>query len=197
MKHLFLAFTTLFLMLNCGRNSEDENFDTLPPVTQSGNNTFGVKINGKVYTPKSSKNDLSNIGYPAYTGVWEDFSYDGGKTFSPLINIDKINLTRIILRVNDSQGITEKEYILNGQDQNNPEGRITIAYLICESTTIKKQYNAIANSGSIIITRNDNDVISGSFSGKLKNISDPNDVIDVTDGRFDFNKNTINDYKFP
>lgn len=86
---------------------------------------------------------------------------------------------------------------MNGQNENNPEGRITIGYLIYETTTLKKQYNANPNSGSIIITKNDNNIISGTFSGKLQNVSDPNDTLEITEGRFDFNKNSINDYKFP
>ncbi|WHF50802.1 hypothetical protein QGN23_10200 [Chryseobacterium gotjawalense] len=192
---LFLALACIGLFSSCKDRDADPN--TLPEATQSGKNTFGVKINGKAYTPKSSKNDLSNIGYPTYNGVWDDFSYDENKTFSPLVSLDNVNLTRIILRINDPKGITSKEYMLNGQDQNNPQGRITIGYLIYETTTLKKQYNAIPNSGSIIITKNDNNVISGVFSGKLQNVSDANDKLEITEGRFDFNKNTINDYKFP
>ncbi|KMQ67524.1 hypothetical protein [Chryseobacterium koreense] len=141
MKNLILIFALATISFACGRSSEDQQ-DTynpqLPPITQTGANTFGVKINGVGYTPKSSTNDLSNIGYPVYNGVWIDFSYDNGKTFTPFISLDKKNRTSFFLRINDVQGITTKNYVLNGQDQNNPEGRITLEYLIYESPTLKK-----------------------------------------------------------
>lgn len=104
MRHLILIFTILFSILSCERSPQDNEFRAiLPPITENGSNTFGAKINGKVYIPKSSKNDISNIGYPIYNGVWEDFSYDENKTFSPLVNLDKVNLTRIFLRINDTK----------------------------------------------------------------------------------------------
>lgn len=197
MKNLILIFMQILIVLSCTRSHDDNFKEFLPQATQIGANTFGVKISGNIHTPKSSQNDLSNIGYPQYNGIWEDFSYDNGKTFAPLVYLSKVNATRMILRINDVQGITPKEYIINGQDESVPIGRVTIGYLISQGTSLQKQYNAVANSGSIIITKNDANIISGTFSGKLSNISNPNDILEITDGRFDFNKNTINNYKFP
>lgn len=57
-------------------------------------------------------------------------------------------------------------------------------------------YLSIANTGNITLTRNDNEIISGTFSCKLKNMNNPNDIIEVREGRFDFNKKTINNKIF-
>ena len=61
----------------------------------------------------------------------------------------------------------------------------------------KTDYFSVANTGSITITRNDDEVISGTFSCKLRNKDNPNDIIEIKDGRFDFNKATIYNTYFP
>ncbi|WP_187478623.1 hypothetical protein [Amniculibacterium sp. G2-70] len=58
-------------------------------------------------------------------------------------------------------------------------------------------YLSIPNTGSINVTKSDLNIISGTFSCKLKNKDDPNDIIEITDGRFDFDRNTINTTNFP
>ncbi|WP_439132683.1 hypothetical protein [Polaribacter sp.] len=54
MKNLFLKTTLLLFVItffNC-ENKDPE--DQLPPITQTGANTFGAIIDGKVFTPKNS-----------------------------------------------------------------------------------------------------------------------------------------------
>jgi hypothetical protein len=191
MKPFFFMLLVSFSAIGC-RETVPE--DRLPPVTQTGANTFGCKINGKVYTPKSSKNDLSDIMYPVYTGVMFDCD---NNTLNTLIHIEKTELTTISLYINDTVLLSEKEYTLNGQGLDNLNGRVTIQYLTYDTTNLWKTYTAIPNSGSITITKNTDNIISGIFSGKLMRGNDQNDIIEVTEGRFDFNKNTINSYKFP
>ena len=57
-------------------------------------------------------------------------------------------------------------------------------------------YGSIEGTGKIIITRYDDEVISGTFYCKLKNRDIPDDYIEITEGRFDFNKKTINTTTF-
>ena len=59
-----------------------------------------------------------------------------------------------------------------------------------------KIYLSIADTGSINITRNDNDIISGTFSCKLRFKENPADIIEIKEGRFDFTKSSINSTKF-
>ncbi len=52
-KILMLIFTTLFF--SCNNNEtilEPVTEDQLPPITETGANTFGCLINGKVFIPK-------------------------------------------------------------------------------------------------------------------------------------------------
>ncbi|QTE24293.1 hypothetical protein [Polaribacter cellanae] len=55
MKQFFLK-TTLFLfaltLSNCENNDPE---DQLPPITQTGANTFGAIVDGRVFIPKDSK----------------------------------------------------------------------------------------------------------------------------------------------
>ena len=45
---ILLMMTILFLLMGVGCEKEDD-MNKLPPVTQTGENTFGCKINGEVY----------------------------------------------------------------------------------------------------------------------------------------------------
>ena len=58
-KHLLflLFFASLSLNLKC---KKENNEPQLPPETQTGANTLGFKINGKVYTASGKSGLLSN-----------------------------------------------------------------------------------------------------------------------------------------
>ncbi len=71
-----------------------------------------------------------------------------------------------------------------------------ITAYVFDNTGKGKTYLSIADTGTINITRSDNDIISGTFSCKLKYKENPNDIIEIKEGRFDFNKNTINSTDF-
>ena len=45
---LFIAFT----FINCSNNDDPQ--DQLPPITQTGANTFGCLVNGQVFVPKDA-----------------------------------------------------------------------------------------------------------------------------------------------
>jgi hypothetical protein len=46
-------------------------------------------------------------------------------------------------------------------------------------------YGSVKNKGEINLTRNSNDIYSGNFSGEFVRQDDSNDIIKITDGRFD------------
>tara|TARA_R110001583_G_scaffold185065_1_gene344966 strand:- start:405 stop:767 length:363 start_codon:yes stop_codon:yes gene_type:complete len=48
MKHLLLLFTALIILNGC---SNDDDNASLPPETQTGANTVGCLVNGKVFLP--------------------------------------------------------------------------------------------------------------------------------------------------
>lgn len=97
-------------------------------------------------------------------------------------------------------GISSKNYIIknsNGSLGDLPAEDTSITAIYYENTTdLSKKYLSIENTGTINITKNNNDIVSGTFSCKLKSEENPNKIIEIKDGRFDFNKNTINSTDF-
>ena len=60
-------------------------------------------------------------------------------------------------------------------------------------------YGSIENEGLISITRHDtlNFITSGNFTGKFVKYDNPNEFIQITDGRFDINWITLENTPFP
>ena len=58
-------------------------------------------------------------------------------------------------------------------------------------------YGSVENQGEVKVTRRDNGILSGNFKGKFARYGNPDDVITLTDGRFDLNLNTLSNTSFP
>ena len=60
-------------------------------------------------------------------------------------------------------------------------------------------YGSTDNQGEINVKRYDfdNRIFSGTFSGRFVRNDNSNDIIEITDGRFDINWNTLPDHPFP
>ncbi|CAD0001286.1 hypothetical protein [Flavobacterium salmonis] len=60
MKNLLLLFTALFILTSCDKDKDDDKptnpIDQLPPVTQTGANTFGCLLDGEVFKPGITSN---------------------------------------------------------------------------------------------------------------------------------------------
>ncbi len=56
------------------------------------------------------------------------------------------------------------------------------------------KYLSIKNSGNVTFSKSNSNssIYSGNFSLELKNINNENDIINITEGRFDINLNTLN-----
>ena len=71
MKTKLLFFLTLSLLVSCSNNSSSVKTDPvfqLPPETQTGANTFGVTIKGKVYIPRDPTG--FNVGVSGHGAVY-------------------------------------------------------------------------------------------------------------------------------
>jgi hypothetical protein len=68
-----------------------------------------------------------------------------------------------------------------------------------DTEKIYKWYCSIKNEDKLNISRYDydNGIISGTFSCKLQNQEDSNDIIEITQGRFDINGYTLDETIFP
>ncbi|MDA9316535.1 hypothetical protein N9Q58_01325 [Polaribacter sp.] len=201
MKTTMVTFYVLIATLTgC---SEDTTFTpTLPPITQTGANTFGCYIDGNLLVPRDGEGTfnlashgvdyLASGDYPNYNShaiIAHNYKENAG-----LIQIQIIDLYEL------------GEYIHQIKDSNcqdwvggNPNLNVN---LHCRwkdpQTGENKYYCSIENTGTLQITRFDlpNRIVSGTFSCSAVNRDDPNDIIEITQGRFDFNWATINEKEF-
>lgn len=202
MKNLFLALTIGLAAMGCidiklreGKQS-DEYHPQLPPITQTGANTFGAVINGKVMVPRSSTSTNWSFGpgprKSAYYQYSNEYEIVGARDQK---GTNRGSIYIYLENKSNNYPIAMGTYVFedsNGAPHNYtvPKGIMMNYYLGIYT------YLSIANTGSITITRNDDEVISGTFSCKLRNKDNSNDIIEIKDGRFDFNKSTINTTNF-
>ncbi|ADQ81816.1 hypothetical protein [Riemerella anatipestifer] len=197
-KLLYVALIGLNAMSCTDRTAREVYTPQLPPITQTGANTFGAIINGKVMIPRNSIGYIppgnSHYAVRYYTSSnYEEIQASDAKdgTGNIYIYIEKQSNSPEFITGNfifqDSNGSSESSFA---------KGIMMTVYLKNNTSPFNK-YLSLANTGSITITRNDSNVISGTFSCKLKNKDNPEDIIEVKDGRFDFNKQTINTTNFP
>ncbi|QTD37419.1 hypothetical protein JL193_15200 [Polaribacter batillariae] len=199
MKHFFLKtvlFLFAFTLSNCESKTEDERWNPeLPPITQIGANTFGCKINGQVMIPRDSR--VSQLG-GIPTGVTYGWSTNTA-SYDWIKAVDRYtNRGGVAFKLPEIQKLGVGEYIVEtmvgGYVSTKPNVIYMGASYFGKSPT--SGYGSIKGTGKIIITRYDDEVIAGTFYCKLKNNIYPDDIIEITEGRFDFNKNTINSKRF-
>lgn len=191
---------SLITLTACNKDDNTETpQDQLPPITQTGANTAGCIINGKVLIPK---NGSQAIGGPPLYGM----NVNAGINFSePIIGDDywqleiankrDQNSAGIVLWIKDmQQGIGN--YIINQSNgelyADGPNNNQVIAGI--KENGVQKTYWSGNNAGTITITRFDylNGIRSGIFNVTLYNKDNPTEIIQVTDGRFDINIATLN-----
>lgn len=202
MKKTVLIFIVTMLLIACSDDSSPG--DGLPPETRTGANTFGCLIDGKLYKPRCEK---PSTVFPEWGAlVWgstnpynyneieiRDLKSEHG--FNLLLHIDGIYVSRVgNYQINESNGYSN----IDGLDH---------TYLHCviydKTTNSYKKYVSFENSGEVNVTRytlgtsSTGTIISGTFSGKLRNIQNPNDEVEITSGRFDLNSLTVIYHEFP
>ena len=200
-----LLLTLLFLFLACSTDNSPE--DGLPKETQTGANTFGCLIDGKLYKPRCEK---PSIVFPewgmTFWGSYDSTPYaneievrdlKSNHYFTLLIHIHELKLTGIgNFPINESNGFS---------DIDGPHHNYVNCIIYDKVVNQYKKYISYENSGSLTITMYrpgsnvplTGTIVSGSFSGKLRNINNPNDEIEITKGRFDVNSLTCSYKEFP
>lgn len=188
-----LAF--LFIVLGCSSESSPE--DGLPKETQTGANTFGCLIDGKLYKPRCEEPSVAfpQWGMTFWGGIPNVTDYNEIEVrdlkskyyFEMIIHIDKLYTNGIgIFSINESNG----ESNVDGLNQ---------TYMHCviydKKTGGYKKYVSYENSGTLTINRFTQGfnnpltgaITSGTFSAKLRNINNANEEIEIKKGRFDIN----------
>lgn len=191
-----ISSIALFFMIACDKNEDEQ--QSLPPITQEGANTFGVIVDGRVLAPRNGTGTFNLADYgmiliegPESYNFNEIDVHDFASERTASINIHILNLRNIgEYRVDES----------NCEDGiDSPETTNIYCRIYDYEEKIYKQYCSFENSGTIIITRYDsaNQIVSGTFSGKARNINDSTDEIEITEGRFDIKWNTVKNKFFP
>ena len=180
MKYLILAVClTILMMAGCKKNKPKTELEKLPPITQTGANTFGCLINGQVFLPKGpSLNPILTCYYqyiysPSSSGyVFQVAARDNSH---PSI-LNSVNILCDSVKLEESKTYTLQE-VVRGLSRGN--------YRHFTDTSLDDFFTYSPFSGELFLKRFDetNQIASGTF---WFNAVDTNgDTVHVTDGRFD------------
>ena len=167
---LQILFLFVLLLSHCKKNKTDE--PQLPPETTTGENTFGCKINGKVFVPKDGR------GKP---GLFVQYiNLGNGPGGGWFLNIPATNWKPTM-----PEGIsieTDSLLVIEGNSYffKNKKGFPRAFY------DNQISFIVLDNNGKLIITKFDisKRILSGKFSFIATNTTN-GDQLNITEGRFD------------
>ena len=195
MKKAILRNTILVLFITaCGCTKDNgTQEDVLPPITQTGANTFGFVYDGVVFTPTDSNSRGFGIDGGATSGLSVGGAYFDTEHYSNKIkahrytNIKNVRIIYVYIYKLSSIGIGT--YTLGGYNLREGSGILQpynsyiSMYATSPSTSKLTSYYSYENSGEIIITRKDEGniyIFSGTFSGKLQS-ADGAEAVEITE----------------
>jgi hypothetical protein len=196
MKHLFFKTTILLFALTLSNCENNDPQDQLPPITQTGANTFGAIVDGRGFVPADSPSGIpgsSNFkGLQSFVG--NDFiNSSGNDKWTILVGNFEINPSIYLfiyipslLNINVNQTIGKSDGFENSDLQK--------PHIYCHINGNNNTYLSYENSGLLEFSRIDinKGIYSGIFTVTLKNKNNENDIIEITNGRFDIDLNTVN-----
>ena len=205
MKNLFLQLLitiSIFGLSGCSKDDAQTEASKLPPETQTGANTFGVTINGKVYIPRDPTGSLFGTSTHAIT-FWT--SPDGLHTFEELEVVDGKSAVgfQMIIHIQNlfTSGAGQYQLKKSNFHKGIDSDPLTHIYFKIWDANISNYayYGSIENQGELNITRYDipNRIASANFKGKFVRYDNPDDLITITDGRFDIKWSTLDQTVFP
>ncbi|WHF50800.1 hypothetical protein QGN23_10190 [Chryseobacterium gotjawalense] len=192
-----IIYTALLgiLSLGCDRatNVDVTSDNTLPPITQSGANTFGCKLNGVVFVPNKAIGSTVVEKPIIFYGYYIDIPNQSSR-MSVMRQTNLKNLLTVEIYMYRFSAVGVGDYIFDNAYYFNDNNQPFNSYLRCiaksPATAEWKTYGSYNNSGKLTISRFDINGCSGTFYGKLKE-QNGNEEIEITDGRFDFNYKTL------
>jgi hypothetical protein len=176
MKNIFLLFFAFIVLTGCKKTT----IEALPEATQTGANTFGLKLNGEFWVPQRfGIASTAPILEVRYTGTNDLIINARNFSSSPTETEFEIFLKNVT-----GTGV----YELNTITDLYPYQTASYAYYIKRRINPLNQW--ITNNvytGSVTITRFDlpNRIISGTFSFNAGSMDSTATPISVTEGRFD------------
>ncbi|SKC11913.1 hypothetical protein SAMN05660477_03141 [Soonwooa buanensis] len=186
MKSSILSTAILLSLLSCDRTTNTDTADNnkLPPITQTGANTAGCLVNGKILLPRGQKIQNGPVLASFYQYL------NGGYHFGLAIDDNKdSNLPSIILgsdMVNFDEG---KSYLLSENLNNNSLINSFGTYVIADLNTnnLIKFSTTKTYIGELRITHLDTlkHIISGTFW--FDAVDAKGNKAEIREGRFDVN----------
>jgi len=202
MKTIHLLFCTLAITLASCDNNDDASCESLlPPATTTGANTFGACINGKLLIPRSGGGSFGTTpraarllgGYPLATDYYELEIRDLKSSRSSIL----------LLHMDNVHEYGAADYVIKESNGQSSIDGLDHTYLHCRIFNDRsgqyEHYRSFNDSGLLTITRYDFErgIFSGYFNAWLKNSSNQNDSIQITNARFDINGYTLPNISFP
>jgi hypothetical protein len=200
---LYTLAVSLFFLTAC-TNDEAKGSEcqaNLPAITTTGANTFGCCINGNLLIPRDgtgtfgvSDDGFITWGHPSGNNQYFEIDIHDYKSDKP---------AKILIHIQDLHLYGIGNYDLHSSNGNRGLDGLQHTYLHCRvfdsKTNSYQYYRSTENSGIIKITRYDFEhrIISGTFNCVVTNTSNPNDSIEIKDGRFDIKWDTLLDKEFP
>jgi hypothetical protein len=176
MKNILPFILCLLVFISCKKEDPTE----LPEATQTGANTFGAKIDGKIWTPEPFSSIInSNILEAKYSGT-------GGLLIKASNFKSSPTETEFEIYIHQING--PGTFLLNQNTDVFPLQTANYGYFV------KRKFNPLnewitdeTHTGSVTITRYDTAalIVSGTFEFTAGNIDSTTNAIHVTEGRFD------------
>ncbi|MEO6683157.1 MAG: hypothetical protein ABIN48_10070 [Ginsengibacter sp.] len=174
MKHISLiACFAIFIGVGCKKNKPKTELEKLPPITQTGANTFGCLINGKAWTPKGFQ-------FKPNFFIIVDPTFQNGNFDLRVYQYSNQKFERINIFSNDIRSI--------GNYSITPNGFVFVDFRNDFSSC--NYLHSIENFsfGYLKITKYDlqNGIVSGEFDCTMYDSAINCDTIKITNGRFDY-----------
>jgi hypothetical protein len=191
-----------------GCEKDNTNFSpSLPAVTQTGENTFGCYVGGVLVVPRSGKGGTlgPSAGMLLYSGSSPDSLSNYDNDLRVRDHKSGTNAT-FILHISSMDSIYKSSREIKESNCENPltgflNPTINVSCTLYDPTSnTTKQFCSIENSGILTITNYDieNKIFSGTFHCRAMNLANPEEIIEITEGRFDINWGTLTAYtSFP
>lgn len=173
MKKTIIACLAVLLFFSCKKDVKE-----LPAPTQTGANTFGLKLNGTMWVPKG------------FAGIPDD----------NLLKARLLGDVLIITAQNFSSSPTETQFDIHikgitgpgtfslNTNTGYPNDLTTYAYHVKRRLTpLEEWITSAAQTGSVTVSKLDTSahIVSGTFQFNAENMTDASKTISVTEGRFD------------
>jgi hypothetical protein len=176
MKNILPFLLCLVVFISCKKDNPTE----LPEATQTGENTFGARIDGEIWMPEPFSSIInSNILEAKYSGT-------GGL----LINASnfKSSPTETEFEIYIHQITGPGTFLLNQNTEIFPMQTANYGYFVKRKfSPLNEWITDATHAGSVTITRYDTvaHTVSGTFEFTAGNIDSTTNAIKVTEGRFD------------